>query len=202
MEKTFEKLEHIEEVIGLLILKMNAQETHLNKLIEVEPISYQEILNRIWEKLVESEAKNIEPIRLLISALGKKVEVIPKVIPVKHYYNFDTKSKFIVRIALSMFVVLLLSFSSGIFLLFRNHALAGNAEKFSVISANYPIIAHDVDSLYLIDREGLMKDTGVKLIEQHAYARAKLKEIRTKLDYQKAQEERRNLSKKKKHIKD
>ena len=197
MEKTDEKLEHIEQLLELFITRSKTQEEQLD-LIVARPIpNYEKLLSKIIEVLDQQEnTKSLEKINKQLQQLVKNASSIPNVIPVRHHHNFDLRSRPYFIGAAIVFITIALSFGGLLFLSLNRQELKSEAEKFRVIRGSDPSLALTIDSLYLQDKESLIKKAEKEILEREQLLTAQEKELKAKTDYENARGDTKKLRRK------
>lgn len=194
MEKTEEKLEHIEQLMELFITRSNTQQEQLDLIVGREIPNYEKPLSKILEVLDQQEhTKNIEKIIKQIQLLIKNASSVPDVIPVRHHHNFDLRSKPYFIGAAIVFITMAFSFGGLLFLGFDKKELIREAEKFRVVRGNDPLLALAIDSSYLLDRNVLMEKAEKKILEREQLLMAQAKELKARTDYEKAKSDTKKL---------
>ncbi|MGY3054152.1 hypothetical protein ACVWYG_002355 [Pedobacter sp. UYEF25] len=194
MEKTEEKLEHIEQLLELFISRSKTQQEQLELIIGREIPNYEKQLSKILEVLADQEQiENLEKINKQLQLLVKNVPAIPKVIPVRHHHNFDLRSRPYFIGAAIVFITMALAFGGLLFLGFDRKELTREAEKFRVVRGSDPLMALAIDSLYLQDRESLMEKAEKEILEREQLLTAQAKELKARTDYEKAKGDTKKL---------
>lgn len=197
MEKIDEKLENIEQIMELLIVQLRSQGEKLSFLVERE-----EITISTCDEEVSPEAENMPDIKdfeglgYAMEKLTEKINSLPKTFNMKHHYSFDTKSKAYAIGAVVIFILAAFSVGGMFFLGFRNSELAAESDKFRIIRGNYPDLAYEIDTVYLNDKDRIMRDAEVKIIHNQSLLEAETKENKAKEDYEKAKAQKKRLSQK------
>lgn len=194
MEKTEEKLEHIEELLELFITRSKTQQEHLDLLVGREIPNYEKPLSKILQVLANEEhANNIETINKQLKQLVKNASSVPHVIPVRHHHNFDLRSRPYFIGAAIVFITMSLSFGGLLFLGFNRQEITTEAEKFLVVRGSDPSLALTIDSLYLQDRDSLLKKTEKEILEREQLLAAQARERQAKTDYENARGDTKKL---------
>ncbi|MGY3053297.1 hypothetical protein ACVWYG_001495 [Pedobacter sp. UYEF25] len=194
MEKTEEKLEHIEELLELFITRSKTQQEQLDLIVARQIPNYEKPLSKILEVLANEEhAKNVETISKQLQLLVKNASSVPNVIPVRHHHNFDLRSRPYFIGAAIVFVTMALSFGGLLFLGFRRQELRSEAEKFRVVRGSDLSLALAIDSLYLQNRESLMEKAETRILEREQLLTAQAKELKARTEYEKAKGDTKKL---------
>lgn len=197
MENTEEKLEQIEQLIEVFISKQKLIEEKLDTLIKNRPANYEEKSDKILELIAQQKnAESFSVIRQQIQILVEKSARAPEIIPVRHHHNFDFKARPYFTGAAVIAIMFVLSLSCSLYLFFQNRQIATDAEKFLVLKGNQPNLAFTIDSLYLLNREVLLKQTEERILERERLILAGEKERKTKADYNRAKAENKALKRK------
>lgn len=131
-----------EEIQDNLIKKVNELEKREIKFPNYSP-QFEELKAIIREK---ADQYPTEHMQRQLEELQSKISVIPKVIPVRHYFDLQSKG------LLSCVAILLLSsviaIALSVAMLIRNRELKAGADKFFMMRQSYPDIAIWADTTY------------------------------------------------------
>ncbi|MGY3053101.1 hypothetical protein ACVWYG_001298 [Pedobacter sp. UYEF25] len=197
MEKTEEKLEHIEELLELFITRSKTQQEQLDFIVARPIPNYEKLLSKIIEVLDQQEnVKSLETITKQLQQLIENATSVPEIIPVRHHHNFDLRSRPYFIGAAIVFITMALSFGGLLFLGFNRQEITTEAEKFRVVRGSDPLMALVIDSLYLQNRESLMKKAEKNILEREQLLTAQAKERQAGMDYEKAKDNTKKLRRK------
>lgn len=199
MNQFEERLESLEQVIEALISQFKGLEEPLREILQTKTPNYDQALEEIFGVLdMAHKNQEITELKSAVKLLTEKVNTIPNPIRIQTKNSFDIKSKFFFWGAVVVFLSVAISTGLAVFFGVRNAELASEAEKYTIVRAYEPETVLGIDSAYLVNKDNVMNEARLMIIEQKTLSEAKYKEVVAKREYEQAQEASRKLAKKKK----
>lgn len=127
---------------------------------------------------------------------GQQLKSFPKEIPIRNKIEFDTKSKFVVRVILSLIGISAASVGIIVVLAFDLSSRSDYKDKYKIVQGFYPGVAGQVDSAYLVNRDTLLNQAEINMEHRKELLDAELDAKQAK---EKNEDAKQRLEKLKKH---
>lgn len=92
-----------------------------------------------------------------------KINAIPTEIPVRNRIEFDTKSKFVIKLVLSLGIATAVLLAVVVMLLFNIGSRANDKNKYEIVRGFYPEIADQIDSAYIVNQDTLIEQAQIRI---------------------------------------
>lgn len=167
------------EIIDSLAKKVTELENRQQK---VDNLELDKLQPRVKE--LETQAANYPTVNILaynerinqfgnqINSLDEKIKAIPKELPVRHTHQFDTKSRYVVRIMIGLLVAVALFTGISISLGIENSRRADETNKFLILRGFYPNVAKYIDTAYIRNADFLIKKAKANIDDQQTMSEA------------------------------
>jgi hypothetical protein len=132
----------LEEIVDGLVKKTDQLENKLTEKTNMQILDYGKHLDRFGKQL---------------NGFDEKINAIPKEIPGKTTVQFDTKSKFVVKILICTGLLILILLAAVISLWIENGRRAEDKNKYIIVQGLYPKTANYIDSIYINNSDSLLK---------------------------------------------
>jgi len=116
--------------------------------------------------------KQLERFDKQLDGFNEKINAVPKEIPVKYNVQFDTKSKFVVRTILSLWIAVAIMLAISISLWIENSRKVDETNKFLILRGFYPDVARYIDSAYTNNADFFIKKSKANIDEQQTLSEA------------------------------
>lgn len=160
-----------DEIIDSLAKKVTQLENRQQKVEELNLGTLPPKLKELETKLTETTdmrildySKQLEQFGKQLNGFDGKINAIPK--ETKANVQFDTKSKFVIKIILYMGLAILILLASTISLWIENSRRADDKNKYIIVQGLFPKTARYVDSVYIDNADSLLKVAKTNIEEQ------------------------------------
>ncbi|WEA01181.1 hypothetical protein [Mucilaginibacter sp. SJ] len=127
---------------------------------------------------------------------GQQLKSFPKEVPIRNKIEFDTKSRFVVRIILSLIGFAAVSIGVIVVLIFELSSRSDYKDKYKIVQGFYPRVADQVDSAYLVNKDTLLSQAEINIEHRKELLDAELDAKQAK---EKNEDAKQRLEKLKKH---
>lgn len=195
-----ERLEEQEEVLQLMLTKLQVLENRKTEFPEISIPDYSKQLEIMKKELLRvNHSYPVERIDQQLEKMRNLGNGIPEVIKVRRYHHFEDKSKGFITGAIVLLLMSALSVGIAISMWKENGTLNDNSVKFRVIRQGYPNVAYWADTTYHRDPEMITVLTEKLEAEQLAVAQAETVAREKTLD---SKQKKRKLKLLRQHLKD
>jgi hypothetical protein len=186
IDELTERIDGQDEIIDSLIKKITDQEKREPKTADYT--LHFEALQKIFEMFLlrynkeNAELKaaigqlNIsypaEQIQNTLSEVKTILEAVRKSLPVKVKYEFDPKSKFLIKILLGLGISVAIMLATAISLWIENNRRTDETNKFLILRGFYPDVAGFIDSAYTNNADFFIKKAKANIDEQQTMSEA------------------------------
>ena len=174
MTKTIEeRLEEQEEVLQLMLTKLQVLETRKIEFPEIRIPDYSNQLEILKKELLRvNHSYPVEKIDEQIEKMKNLSNGLPEVIKVRRYHHFEDKSNGFIIGAVVLLVVCAMAIGIAVSMWKENGRLNENSVKFRIIRQGHPNIAYWADTTFHRDPETIKLLTEKLEAEQLAVAQA------------------------------
>jgi len=166
-----------QEIINSLAKKMTEIEKRQAKIEELDLVGLPPKIEDLETKVNETaEMKTLENSKQLerfggqLNKFDKKLDAIPKAIPIKH--EFDPKSRFVVKIGLGLILGICILLTIAINLYLENNRRSDATNKYLLLRGFYPDITRQIDSAYSNNPDSLIKKAQTNIDERETMSQA------------------------------
>jgi len=131
-----------------------------------------------------------------LDVYGQQLKSFPKEIPIRNKIEFDTKSRFVVRMILSLIGFAAASIGVIVVLAFELSSRSNYKDKYKIVQGFYPRVADQVDSAYLVNKDTLLNQAEINIEHRKELLDAELDAKQAK---EKNEDAKQRLEKLKKH---
>lgn len=160
-----------DEIIDSLAKKFTQLENRQQKVEELNLETLPPKIKELETKVTETTNMRILDFSKQLDQFGKqlngfdgKINAIPK--ETKATVQFDTKSKFVIKILLYMGLAILTLLASTISLWIENSRRADDKTKYIIVQGLFPKTARYVDSVYINNPDSILKVAKTNIEEQ------------------------------------
>ncbi|QEC51967.1 hypothetical protein EDD80_11823 [Anseongella ginsenosidimutans] len=194
MNKTEEQLDSIEETLQLLIRKFEELAGRAIKFPEIKVPDYSAYLQQIHQRLKVLERHNsAETVSRLIENLIRKIDAIPREIPMRHHHHVETRSRGFVITALILIMSSAMAIGLGAHLWWTNRSLKENDLKYRMIRFEHPKASQWAEDIYRKDPKAARRATRELEKEELAILQAEAEARRKKEEATEAREKLKSL---------
>ena len=162
-----------DEVIDSLAKKVTQLENRQQKVEELNlstlPSKIKELENKVTETTnmrILDYSKQLDQFGKQLNGFDGKIDAIPKEVRVKTTLQFDTKSKFVIKIILYMGLSILVLLAAVISVWIENGRRADDKNKYIIVQGLFPKTARYIDSVYINNADSLLKASKTNIEEQ------------------------------------
>jgi hypothetical protein len=163
-----------DEVIDSLAKKVTQLENRQQKVEELNLSTLPQKLKELETKVTETTnmrildySKHLERFDKQLNGFAAKIDAIPKEVRVKTTLQFDTKSKFVIKIILYMGLAILVLLATVISLRIEISRRADDKKnRYIIVQGLFPKTARYVDSVYINNEDSLVKVAKNNIEEQ------------------------------------
>jgi hypothetical protein len=162
-----------DEVIDSLAKKVTQLENRQQKVEELNLSTLPQKLKELETKVTETTnmrildySKHLERFDKQLNGFAAKIDAIPKEVRVKTTLQFDTKSKFVIKIILYMGLAILVLLATVISLRIEISRRADDKNRYIIVQGLFPKTARYVDSVYINNEDSLVKVAKNNIEEQ------------------------------------
>lgn len=192
-----------QEIIDSLSRKYTELEKRQSKLetsnLEAMPNQIKELEKTVAEiKIMKTTEINdqLKQYGNQLDLYGQQLKSFPKEIPIRNKIEFDTKSRFVVRMILSLIGFAVGSIGVIVFLVFELSSRSDYKDKYKIVQGFYPRVADQVDSAYLVNKDTLLNQAEINIEHRKELLDAELDAKQAK---EKNEDAKQRLEKLKKH---
>lgn len=160
-----------DEIIDSLAKKFTQLENRQQKVedlnLETLPPKIKELETKVTETTnmrILDFSKQLDQFGKQLNGFDGKINAIPK--ETKATVQFDTKSKFVIKILLYMGLAILTLLASTISLWIENSRRADDKTKYIIVQGLFPKTARYVDSVYINNPDSILKVAKTNIEEQ------------------------------------
>ena len=201
MTKTIEeRLEEQEEVLQLMLTKLQVLENRKIEFPEIRMPNYSSQLEILKKELQRvNHSYPVERIDEQIARMKNLSDGIPEVIKVRRYHHFEDRSRGFIIGAVVLLLVSAMAVGITISTWTENGRMIENSVKFRIVRQGHPNVAYWADTTYHRDPETMTTLTEKLEAEQLAVAQAEAAAKEMTLD---SKQKKRKLKLLHKHLRD
>ncbi|MDO3645294.1 hypothetical protein [Mucilaginibacter sp. L3T2-6] len=192
-----------QEIIDSLSRKYTELEKRQSKLeasnLEAMPNQIKELEKTVAEIKIMNTTEINDQLKQYGNQLdiyGQQLKSFPKEVPIRNKIEFDTKSRFVVRIILSLIGFAAVSIGVVVVLVFELSSRSDYKDKYKIVQGFYPRVADQVDSAYLVNKDTLLNQAEINIEHRKELLDAELDAKQAK---EKNEDAKQRLEKLKKH---
>ena len=129
----------------------------------------------------------------LLNSFDRKLDAIPKEIPLKNKIEFDTKAKFVIKLILLLGLTTMMLAGVVIALLIEMDNRTSDRNKYKIVKGFYPEIADQIDSAYTTNKDTLIKHAEMYIKHRELVLEAEAKANETREESKAAQKRLQHL---------
>lgn len=163
-----ENLQH--ELLDRMAKKVTELEKRQGKIDALDLASIPEKLKELHSTINEVKEMKIAEFGSQLMAYEKqlttitgKIDAIPTEIPFRNRIEFDTKSKFVIKLVLSLAIATATLLVLVIVLLYNISSRSDDKNKYEIIKGFYPELADQIDSAYIVNQDTLIEQAQVRI---------------------------------------
>lgn len=168
-----------QEILDSMAKKVTELEKRQGKIDALELASVSEKLKELHSTINEVKEMKIAEFGNQLMAYEKqlttitgKINAIPTEIPVKNRIEFDTKSKFVTKLILSLGIAAAVLLAVVVMLLFTISGRTDEKNKYEIVRGFYPEIAEQIDSAYIVNQDTLIEQAQVRIQHRQHFLEA------------------------------
>ncbi|HEY9002073.1 MAG TPA: hypothetical protein VIM89_12020 [Mucilaginibacter sp.] len=168
-----------DEIVDSLAKKLTELEKRQDKVEEIGLPNLPSKIAELEKNVAETSKMNFQQYQENIDRFDKqlnqfdgKIAAIPKEIPIKNTVQFDTRSKFVIRIIVGLTLTVAILIDMTVSVLFENSRRADETNKFLILRGFYPDVAKDIDTSYANNKDFLIKKAEANIDEQKTMSEA------------------------------
>lgn len=159
-----------QEILDSMAKKVTELEKRQGKIDALELTSIPEKLkelhstiNEVKEMKIAEFGNQLMAYQKQLTTITGKIDAIPKEIPFRNRIEFDTKSKFVIKLVLSLGIATAVLLAVVVMLLFNISSRADDKNKYEIVRGFYPEIADQIDSAYIVSQDTLIEQAQVRI---------------------------------------
>lgn len=170
-----------QEIIDSLSRKFNDLEKRQSKLEASNLEAMSEQIKELEQSVVEIKENKTTELNDQLKQYGNQLDIysqqlksFPKEIPIRNKIEFDSKSRFVVKIILSLIGVSVVSIGIIIALALELGSRSDYKDKYKIVQGFYPKVAGQVDSAYLANKDSLLNQAEINIEHRKEILNAEL----------------------------
>ncbi|RKR82811.1 hypothetical protein BDD43_3000 [Mucilaginibacter gracilis] len=187
-----------QEIIDSLAKKMTELEKRQLKVEELDLAGLPSKIEDLETKVKETaemktlgNSKQLERFDGQLNGFDRKLDAIPKAIPIKH--EFDPKSRFIIKTVLGLILGFCILLIIAINLYLENNRRSDANNKFLLLRGFYPDVARQIDSAYSNNPDSLIRKAQANIDEREIMYQAAIEAKQAAEESKAANEKLRKL---------
>ena len=159
-----------QEILDSMARKVTELEKRQGKIDALQLVSIPEKLKELHTTINEVKEMKIAEFGNQLAAYEKqlttitgKINAIPMEIPIRNKIEFDTRSKFVTKLILSLGLATAFLLAVVVILLFNISSRADDKNKYEIVKSFYTEIADQIDSAYIVNQDTLIEQAQARI---------------------------------------